>query len=141
MLEKLASWKGLRIYLKLIQKKLQHFARGVTTASWRQPWEALITIHKTSQQVPDYPDRTYKSKLLKVGREDSNTAKKMLYNKGVLNPDMEQLLPWLQTQSRWKLLIARNLYKFGRKVIEGASTDAVPSTFLTTLDKNPKGVS
>lgn len=91
--------------------------------------------------MPDYPDRTYKSKLLKVGREDSNTAKKMLYNKGVLNPDMEQLLPWLQTQSRWKLLIARKLDKFGRKVIEGASTDAVPSTFLATLGKTPKGVS
>ena len=73
MLEMLASCKGSEIYPKLIEKNY-----STPQGTWlqlldKQLWETLITIHETNNE-PDYSDKTHKSDMLKVGREDSNAA-------------------------------------------------------------------
>ena len=83
-------------------KKIQHSTRDVATASW---WATLKNLHSSTRNQwhePDYPDRTHKRDSLKVGTENCNAPYQRLYCKGFLNADLEQILPLLQTQSRWK---------------------------------------
>ena len=53
----------------------------------------------------------------------------MLYYRGVLNPTWSKSFNDYKRNTDKKLPIARNLSKFGRKVVEAVSTDAVPNTF------------